>query len=152
MIRENNKKKIFFTLAQTFKGHRGPVYSIACDDQFLYSSAGDKFVTRWNLITGEQDSFVIKLEHASYAIYTDRFSNYIHVACNDGTIHIVDKESRRLIYSVNIGKHKIFYLKERVSNKDLYIVNEVGACCVINIEKKQISIEQNSINAKLEDF
>lgn len=53
---------------QQFQGHSGPIYDIDFDDQFVYSAAADRFVTRWNKSTGEQDAFAIRCEAVPFSI------------------------------------------------------------------------------------
>ena len=48
--------------------HSGAVYDVCFDGTYLYSASADKFVTRWNLETGQQDNFAIKFEQSPYAI------------------------------------------------------------------------------------
>ena len=49
-------------------GHAGAVYTGAVDQNFLYSGSADRYVTRWNIETGEQDKFAIKMDQSVYAL------------------------------------------------------------------------------------
>lgn len=142
----------FIKLVHTLTGHSGSVYSISCDQHHLYSSAGDRIVTRWDLTSGAQDSFVVKLDHPSYAIHTNNDSSYIYIACMDGTVHCVDKTIKKLIFSLNIGKHKVFCLKEVITDKSLLLINEVGSVIIINVEEKSITHNINLIHSKVRRF
>lgn len=83
-------------------GHQGPVYAISWNGIHLYSSSSDKYVARWDLETGEQDStFTVKLDHAAYCI--ESIANYCFIGCTDGTFYALDTPSKKVLWEVNFA-------------------------------------------------
>ena len=98
-----------FRANTVLNGHAGPIYSASWDGQFLYSSSGDQYVTRWNLETGTQDStFTVKLEHAAYILETSE--NRCFIGCTDGTLLAIDMQTKQLIWEQNLFGNAWFSL------------------------------------------
>jgi WD40 repeat protein len=96
-------------LKKIIKGHVGPIYN-ACYDgtHFLYSTAADKYVTRWNIETGEQDGFSVKLTEASFNICLVQNNSKLLVGTNSGKVHIIDLETKLEIKCIELHKAAIF--------------------------------------------
>lgn len=89
-----------FQSRTVLNGHAGPIYSASWDGKFLYSSSADKYVTRWDLSTGLQDSsFTVKLEHAAYTVEAGQ--HFCFIGCTDGTLLCIDTETRKIIWEHN---------------------------------------------------
>lgn len=89
-----------FQAKTVLNGHAGPIYAASWDGNFLYSSSGDKYVTRWNLATGLQDSsFTVKLEHAAYTV--EAGNQCCFIGCTDGTLLCVDTETKKILWEHN---------------------------------------------------
>lgn len=87
--------------------HSGPVYSCSFDNRkWLYSSAGDKFVTRWDIETGGQDKFAVKLDSAAYTVLAHKEKLYIGTM--NGELSVVDTASKSLDWMKNIYGNAIF--------------------------------------------
>ncbi len=98
-----------FQAGIVLNGHAGPIYSASWDGNFLYSSAGDKYVTRWDLAKGLQDSsFTVKLEHAAYVVNAGNQTCFI--GCTDGTLLAVDTESKKITWEHNFFGNAWFSL------------------------------------------
>lgn len=93
---------------QEFSGHAAPVYACAADDQWIYSTAGDRFVTRWNPETGSQDAFAIKLDSPSYVIGLCEQQPLLIIGCANGTIIAIDKTTKTLIWEHNFRGKALF--------------------------------------------
>lgn len=90
-------------------GHAGPIYAASWDGNFLYSSSGDKYVTRWDLAKGLQDSsFTVKLEHAAYALKAG--NQFCFIGCTDGTLLGIDSETKKIAWEHNIFGNAWFSL------------------------------------------
>jgi WD40 repeat protein len=89
-----------FQAKTVLSGHAGPIYSASWDGKFLYSSSGDKYVTRWDLTAGVQDSsFTVKLEHAAYAV--EAADHLCFIGCTDGTLLCIDTETKKIAWEHN---------------------------------------------------
>jgi WD40 repeat protein len=80
---------------QLFQGHSGPIYDIDFDKEFVYSAAADRFVTRWNKSTGEQDAFAIRCEAVPFSLKLFSKGQKIAIGLASGQINIVDVLQRR---------------------------------------------------------
>lgn len=89
-----------FQVKVVLNGHAGPIYAASWDGNFLYSSSGDKYVTRWDLNTGLQDSsFTVKLEHAAYALTAG--NGFCFIGCTDGTLLGIDADTKKIAWEHN---------------------------------------------------
>ncbi len=90
-------------------GHAGPIYAASWDGSFLYSSSGDKYVTRWDLTTNLQDSsFTVKLEYAAYAL--EAKSSFCFIGCTDGTLLGIDTRTKTVLWEHNFFGNAWFSL------------------------------------------
>lgn len=98
-----------FQAGIVLNGHAGPIYSASWDGHFLYSSSGDKYVTRWDLEKGLQDSsFTVKLEHAAYVVTAG--NQLCFIGCTDGTLLAIDTESKKIAWEHNFFGNAWFSL------------------------------------------
>lgn len=98
-----------FQAKVVLNGHAGPIYSASLDGHFLYSSSGDKYVTRWDLSKGLQDSsFTVKLEHAAYTLQAG--NQFCFIGCTDGTLLGIDTETKQLVWEHNFFGNAWFSL------------------------------------------
>ncbi len=90
------------------RGHSGPIYALATDHHFVYSTSSDCFVTRWNLNTGEQDGFTIKLDTPAYVIHLH--NGILYLGSTNGTVRAINIETKLLIWENNRFGNAIFSL------------------------------------------
>lgn len=115
-------------------GHSGPIYAASFDGTFLYTSSTDKFVTRWDTTSGEQDSaFTVKLDHAAYCIETNQTSCYI--ACSDGTIVAINTQTKKLIWEINLFGNAWF---------SICLISDKGWMLVGDAEGNLVVLDQNT--------
>jgi len=99
--------EIRFKPAQTFSGHAAAVYAIASgrSASTFFSASGDRFVTEWNVDTGEQEAFAVKLEQPAFSLCYVKSVNLLFVGNSIGGIHVIDlaekKEIRYLVQHTN---------------------------------------------------
>jgi WD repeat-containing protein 61 len=86
-------------------GHSAPVYACKAQGDWIYSSAGDRFITRWHTKTGEQDAFAVRLDAAAYTLGWAGSPGFLVIGCTNGTIIAVDPETKKLVWEHNfLGK------------------------------------------------
>lgn len=89
----------------TISGHNAPVYACVAHENHIYSSAGDRFVTRWDLNTGKQDDFAVKLDSPAYCLGWAKIPHLLIIGCTNGTVIAIDPASRKLVWEYNfLGK------------------------------------------------
>ncbi len=121
-----SKDQISVQLQHTFSGHAGAVYSIATDNQFIYSASADKFVVRWNLHTGAQDKFAIKFEFTPYSICLFHENAFLAVGLANGNLHFFDIQARKELKFYTQHKTGIFSIAENAKKNQLYVGDAEG--------------------------
>jgi WD40 repeat protein len=97
---------------QHFQGHSGPIYAIDFDENYVYSAAADRFVTRWNKSTGEQDSFAIRCEAVPFSIQLFSNAKKLAIGLASGQVHIVDLEQKQELHHFTQHQAGIFAMFE----------------------------------------
>lgn len=121
------------------RGHSAPIYTVTSDLNYIYSSSGDKIITRWNITSGEQDSFVVRLENAAYALAL--FEDLLVIGTTNGTVYAIDSLSKKLIWERNLYGFPIFSIETNTKLKQIYIGDAEGNLIVFDlIGNKLISL------------
>lgn len=122
-----------FEIQAILTGHAAPIYGISWDGQFLYSSAGDKYVTRWNLATNTQDtSFTVKLDSTAFVIKV--VGSNCFIGCSDGTILAVDTVQKSIKWQINQFGNSIFSFEHVETKNWLLVGDEEGNLMALNTE------------------
>lgn len=122
-----------FQAKKGLNGHAGPVYAASFDGKFLYSSSGDKYVARWDLNSGTQDSsFTVRLEHAAYALVAG--ASHCFIGCTDGTLLAVNTESKSLSWEHNFFGNAWFSLAIDVAHGWLIAGDSEGNLLVLELD------------------
>jgi len=95
---------------RSFQGHNGAIFDLAYDGTFIYSAAADKFVTRWNITTGQQDKFAIRLPESPYSIGIFNSNSILIVGLSNGDIHLFDLNIRKEIRYIKHHKSAVFHI------------------------------------------
>ena len=111
---------------QHFEGHSGPIYDIDFDDQFVYSAAADRFVTRWNRSTGEQDAFAIRCEAVPFSIQLFSNAKKLAIGLATGQVHIVDIEQKQELHHFTQHQAGIFAMFETQDKRLLCVGDADG--------------------------
>lgn len=111
---------------QLFQGHNGPIYDIDCDEHYIYSAAADGYVTRWDKVTGKQDSFAIRCEAVPFSIQLFLNGTKLAVGLASGQVHIVDVVQKRETHHFTQHKAGIFAIYETSDNRFLCIGDADG--------------------------
>jgi WD40 repeat protein len=121
-----------FVKTKEFFGHSGQIFSIAFDGEFIYSASADKFVTRWNVDTAEQDKFAIRFEKSPYSILLISNNQKLIVGLDNGDLHIFDLVDRKEVKFYQQHKSAVFYLLENKSKNQFYSCDADGNLAIWN--------------------
>ena len=119
-----------FQLLKTLSGHSGAIYDVVSNDRFVYTTGADKFVVRWNIDSGVQDSFTVKLENVAFNIAIDSNSEKLLIGNRQGGLHVVDVESKKEIRYLTQHKAPIFALSYNEHKDVFYSGDGDGYFCV----------------------
>jgi len=129
-----------FSKKQVFSGHAGAIYSLAFDNEFLYSASADKYVTRWNLELGTQDKFAIKFSNSPYSICLFSNNSKLAVGLDNGNLHFFDLKERKELKFYIQHKTGIFSLLENPAKQQLYSTDSEGNLAVWNTENFDLQL------------
>lgn len=101
------------------QGHQGPIYTVDINQSWIYTSAGDRFIARWNIVSGEQDKFSIQLDKPAYCITF--FNQFLFVGCTNGALICVDVVTKKLLWETNLFGYSIFSLIYHEQSKLLFV-------------------------------
>lgn len=114
------------------KGHAAPVYACVADGSFIYSAAGDRFVTRWDPVTGLQDDFAVRLDSPAYCLESIPKEKLLVAGCTNGTIVAVNITERTLAWEHNFHGKALFSLADCPQQKCFVAGDQDGNLLVIS--------------------
>lgn len=107
-----SRDQVNFNLNQkiVFGGHAAPIYSLSFSNSKgqIFSASGDRIVTSWNLETGLNDSFSIKVDHTPYCIQFITEHQLLAIGLSNGSIHIIDVANKQEIRHLKLHEAAIF--------------------------------------------
>lgn len=124
------------------KGHSAPIYAVTSDLNYIYSSSGDKIVTRWNKVSGEQDSFVVRLDEPAYSIAI--YGDLLFIGTTKGTLYAINTSNKSVVWERNLFGFPIFSIEINTDLKQIYVGDAEGNLIVFNSSgDKLISLPLN---------
>lgn len=129
-----------FSKIQDLTGHSGAVYSIDFDGEYIYSASADKFVVRWDLERGVQDSFAIKFPFTPYSIKLFNSNQMIAVGLASGDLYLFDLIDRKEVKFYQQHKTGIFSIAENTILNHLYVGDADGNVSVWNTKTLELVI------------
>lgn len=108
------------------KEHNGAVYSLINDENYIYSASADKFITRWNPINGQQDSFSVKCESAIYKINHLVNKSVLIIGTSLGDLHIINTKLKTELKFIKHHNAAIFDIQFDEVNNRMYIGDAHG--------------------------
>lgn len=112
------------------KGHSAPIYAVTSDLNYIYSSSGDKIVTRWNKVSGEQDSFVVRLDEPAYSIAI--YDELLLIGTTKGTLYAINTSNKSVVWERNLFGFPIFSIEINTDLKQIYVGDSEGNLIVFN--------------------
>lgn len=124
-----------------FTGHASAVYSLQFDGQFIYSGSADKYIVRWNIETGEQDKFAIKLPLTPYTIFLFDNNTKLAAGLTNGDVYIFDLVDRKELKYIKLHNEGVFSMAENKSKNQLYITDGEGLVSVWDSKKLELLLQ-----------
>lgn len=107
-------------------GHSAAIYTIDGYDDFVFTGSGDKFVAKWNLITGTQEKFAIKADDAVYKILLVNSASQLIIGTAKGAMHVIDLAQRQEIKHLVQHRSAIFCFLENPLTQHIYSADADG--------------------------
>jgi WD40 repeat protein len=109
-----------------FNGHNAAVYSVANDNNFIYSASADHFVARWDIKNGTQDKFAIKADNPVYSVTLSTDGKWLIMGLSNGAIHVIDIEEKKELRFIQQHTSAVFYITENTFKKHFYSCDASG--------------------------
>lgn len=100
-------------------GHSMAIYDVVFYNDRIYTTSADKFVVRWDLKSGEQDDFTVKLDHSAYRIALND-AGQILIGDAKGGLHFVAIKEKKEKRYLTQHQSPIFALSFNSSKKEFY--------------------------------
>ncbi|MDH4472247.1 MAG: hypothetical protein QE487_06545 [Fluviicola sp.] len=120
-------------------GHSAPIYACTVFNEFIYSTAGDRFVTRWNTADGKQDAFTVKLDAPAYTLGIVESERLLIIGCTNGTIIAIHTDSKQLVWEHNFLGKALFSAVDCPAEKWLVLGDAEGHLLVLDYTGKLLT-------------
>lgn len=116
----------------TGKGHGAPIYGATLWEHQLYTTSGDRFVVRWEISSGLQDGFTVKLDSPAYSIAV--LNATLVIGSTNGTLTAIDVQSKRILWEHNPFGNAWMSLQIDPTDNFLYAGDASGNFYVVQVE------------------
>jgi WD repeat-containing protein 61 len=132
-------------------GHMAPVYAIAPGRtaDTVFSASGDRFVAEWNVRTGKQEPFAVKLEHPVYAVCHVPEMHLLLVGNAVGGLHVIDLDARKEVRYLLQHTDGIFDIAWDAAHGQLIVAGGDGVLSVWSMPDAELLIALPVIPEKL---
>ena len=115
-----------------FTGHAGAIYDscIGSNSGKIYTTSADKYCTRWDIASGEQDQFAIQLPNAGYTLCISKEENHLAIGNNKGGIHFIDLQQKKELRYMTQHQSAVFSLCFNAKHNEFYSGDADGYFCV----------------------
>lgn len=124
----------------TMSGHIAAIYDVIYHNGVLFTSSADKYVAQWDIKTGKQTNFVVKLERSAYSIAFSPEFNILAIGTNNGEIHVVETDKREELRLLTQHKSSVFSLSYSPLKKQFYSGDKSGVFCAWNAKNFDLLI------------
>lgn len=112
-------------------GHVGAIYDVAQKEGVkAFTTSADKYVVRWDLNSGSQDKFAVKLDHSGFKIALSPSYNLLVIGNAKGGLHIIDLVSKKEVRFLTQHKNPIFSISFNEATNECYTGDAEGYFCV----------------------
>ena len=121
------------TKIKEVSGHVGAIYSCTKSNGFLFTGGADKIVAKWNLETGDQDNFSIKLSNSTYSIKIIK-DDVLAIGLSNGDLHLIDIALKKELKFYKQHKSSIFSIKTNLFKNHFYTSDLEGNLAIWDCE------------------
>lgn len=119
-----------FVPAQIGKGHAAPIYDLVTDGTSAYTTAGDRYVVKWNLDTGLQEGFTIQLDSSAYVL--ELLDDVLFVGSTNGTITALNTKQKRIVWEHNLFGNPWMSFALAKKENQLLVGDNVGNLVILD--------------------
>lgn len=119
-----------------YQGHTGSLYALAVDEKGgrAFSSGDDGIVAGWDLSkTADNGVGVLRVEKAVYALHWIEEWKWLAVGMSDGTLHVVDPESKTIVKTIRKITESIYGIHYEADRGYLWVLYGKGYVSVLKL-------------------
>jgi WD40 repeat protein len=122
----------------TLGPHQAPVYALAegSTQTYVFTGGGDRVVALWDILTGEQQPFVVRTDAPIYALLYHL--GILFIGCSNGVLHAVNIQSKQETHAWSLDTKGIFDLKMDVARNRLLVGGGNGILTVIDFSRLEV--------------
>lgn len=113
--------------------HNGPIYSVVGQGYHVFTSSGDKYVVKWDLETGTQERFSIKMDHVSYCLAYH--TSTLHIGTKEGEYYVIDDLEKKIITQRKITHGAIHSI---LIHQGIIVGNEHGEILFLDFDLNEL--------------
>jgi WD40 repeat protein len=106
-------------------GHSMAIYDVLVQEDKMITCSADKFVVRWDIKSGEQDQFTIKLTDSPFRISHNN-SDKLLIGNSRGGLHFVDMDKKEEVRYLTQHQSPIFGLNFNSATNEFYSGDALG--------------------------
>jgi len=120
--------------------HQAPVYALAqgASDELLFTGGGDRVVPLWNVLTGQQEPFLVRTEAPVYSLHFDTKTKVLFIGCSNGTLHAIDTRTRVELKAWSLDSNGLFDIKSDETRNRILVCGGKGVLTVIKTETLEV--------------
>lgn len=100
-------------------GHNMAIYDVIYHEGKIFTASADKFVVRWDLLSGDQDAFTVKLNDSPFRIAQNNDGKII-IGNAKGGLHFVDILKKQELRYLTQHQSPVFGLTYNSFNDEIY--------------------------------
>lgn len=119
-----------------YQGHTGSLYALTVDEagNRAFSSGDDGIVAGWELSKLKDDGVgVLRVEKAVYALFWIEEWKWLAVGMSDGTVHIIDPDSKTIIKTIRKITESVYGLHYEEERGYLWVLYGKGYVSVLKL-------------------
>ena len=130
-----------FIASKVVTGHVGAIYDVlASGNNKVFTTSADKFVARWDLKSGKQDDFSVKLTDSGFRIDLVNDEKVLLIGNAKGGLHVVDLVEKKEIRFFTQHKSAIFSIAYNPLDNVFYTGDAEGYLCLWDANKMELKL------------
>lgn len=144
-------KPLEFAKQFELTGHAAGVYDLCAgpSDDVFFSASGDGFVALWNLTSGAQEKFSVRIGKPVYAVLYIGQHDLLLAGTGEGQLHVIQLQERKEEKCLALHEKGIFKLHFHPLNNHLYVAGGDGVLSIWAVPEMKLLLSFKLSDEKL---